>query len=95
MDGGFHHCASFIPTAQHQRAGVAVSVIRAHIEISTMQLLQYSCVSTAHLSCNSGLPWIPQINFCNKEKIVCVCIVLVHYGPFPQEINGKSVKLAV
>ena len=34
-------------------------------------------------------------NFCNREKCVCVCIVLVHYGPFPQEINGKSVKLAV
>ena len=26
---------------------------------------------------------------------VCVCVVLVHYGPFPHEINGKSVKLAV
>ena len=34
-------------------------------------------------------------NFCNREKSVCVCIVLVHRGPFPQEINGKSVKLAV
>ena len=28
---------------------------------------------------------------CNIEKRVCVCIVLVHYGPFPQKINGKSV----
>ena len=32
--------------------------------------------------------------FCNREKNVCVWIVLVQYGPFPQEINGKSVKLA-
>ena len=39
--------------------------------------------------------WIPLKNFCNREKSVCVCIVLVHYGPFPQEINGKSVQLAV
>ena len=29
------------------------------------------------------------------ETGVCVCIVLVHYGPFPQEVNEKSVKLAV
>ena len=34
-------------------------------------------------------------NFPIQEKSVCVCIVLVHYGPFPQEINEKSVKLAV
>ena len=38
-----------------------------------------------------GIPWIPQTYFCNREKRVCVCIVLVHYGPFPQKINGKSV----
>ena len=31
---------------------------------------------------------------CNIEKRVCVCIVLVHYGPFPQVIS-ESVKLAL
>ena len=30
-----------------------------------------------------------------REKSVSVCIVLVHWGPFPQEIYGKSVMLAV
>ena len=39
--------------------------------------------------------WIPLKNFCNATRRVWVCIVLVHYGPFPQEINGKSVKLTV
>ena len=33
--------------------------------------------------------------FFNREKRVCVIIVLVHFGPFPQEVNEKSVKLAV
>ena len=39
--------------------------------------------------------WIPLKNFCNATRRVCVCIFLVHYGPFPQEVNEKSVKLAV
>ena len=39
--------------------------------------------------------WIPLKKFCNATRRVCVCIVLVHYGPFPQEVNEKSVKLAV
>ena len=38
---------------------------------------------------------VRQKNVCNREKNVCVCIVLARYGTFPQEINGKSVKLAV
>ena len=46
-------------------------------------------------SASYGIPWIPQKCFCNREKSVCVCIVLVHYGPFPQEVKEKSVKLAV
>ena len=29
------------------------------------------------------------------EKSICFCIVLVHYWPLPQKINGKSLKLAV
>ena len=33
--------------------------------------------------------------FCSRENGVCVCIVLVHCGPFPQEINVKSAKLAI
>ena len=39
--------------------------------------------------------WIPLKKICNATRRVCVCIVLVHYGPFPQEVNEKSVKLAV
>ena len=39
--------------------------------------------------------WIPLKNFCSTTRRACVCIVLVHYGPFPQEVNEKSVKLAV
>ena len=39
--------------------------------------------------------WIPLKNFCNATRRVCVCIFLVHYGPFPQEVNENSVKLAV
>ena len=30
-----------------------------------------------------------------RSRRVCVCIVLVHFGRFPQEVNEKSVKLAV
>ena len=30
-----------------------------------------------------------------QKKKTPFCIVLVHYGPFPQEVNEKSVKLAV
>ena len=26
-------------------------------------------------------PWIPLKKFCNREKSICVCEVLVHYGP--------------
>ena len=44
---------------------------------------------------SDGIPWIPQKIFPIWEKSVCVCIVLVHNGPFPQKINGKSVNLAV
>ena len=39
--------------------------------------------------------WIPLKKFCNATRRVCVCTVLVLFGPFPQIINGKSVKLAV
>ena len=39
--------------------------------------------------------WIPLKKFCKRTRRVCVCIVLVHFGPFPQEVNEKSVKLAV
>ena len=56
-----------------------------------------------------GIPWTKQIlvgvrtilkvpdvpNFPIWEKSVCVCIVLVPFGPFPQRINGKSLKLDV
>ena len=41
-----------------------------------------------------GISWILLKKFCNRENSVCVCIVLVHYGPFPQEIS-ESVKLAL
>ena len=34
-------------------------------------------------------------NFCKRTRRVCVCIVLVHFGRYSQEVNGKSVKLAV
>ena len=34
-------------------------------------------------------------NFQYEKKDVCVCIVLVPFGPFPQRINGKSLKLDV
>ena len=49
-------------------------------------------------------PWTSAFRWCtldtsekcsNLRKSVCVCIVLAHYGPFPQEINEKSVNLAV
>ena len=43
----------------------------------------------------SAFIWHPWNNFGNREKSVCVCIFLVHYGPFPQEVNENSVKLAV
>ena len=39
--------------------------------------------------------WIPLKKICKRTRRVCVCIVLVHFGPFPQEVNEKSVKLAV
>jgi len=39
--------------------------------------------------------WIPLKKFCKRTRRVCVCIVLVHFGRFSQEVNGKSVKLAV
>merc|ERR1712218_42649 len=32
--------------------------------------------------------WIPLKKFCNATRRVCVCIFLVHYGPFPQEVQG-------
>ena len=34
-------------------------------------------------------------NYFSHIICVCVCIALVLFGPFPQIINGKSVKLAV
>ena len=39
--------------------------------------------------------WIPLEIFCNATRRVCVCIVLVPFGPFSQRINGKSLKLDV
>ena len=39
--------------------------------------------------------WIPLKKICKRTRRVCVCIVLVHFGRFPQEVNEKSVKLAV
>ena len=42
-----------------------------------------------------GIPWIPPTWFSIWEKCVCVCIVLVQFGPFPQKTNGKSAKFAV
>ena len=30
-----------------------------------------------------------------RKKVFAITSVLVHYGPFPQKINGKSVNLAV
>ena len=39
--------------------------------------------------------WIPLKKFCKRTRRVCVCIVLVHFGRFSQEVNEKSVKLAV
>ena len=39
--------------------------------------------------------WIPLKKFCNATRRICVCIVLVHFGRFSQEVNRKSVKLAV
>merc|ERR1711934_621255 len=39
--------------------------------------------------------WIPLKNFCKRTRRVCVCIVLVHFGRYSQEVNEKSVKLAV
>ena len=39
--------------------------------------------------------WIPLKKFCKRTRRVCVCIVLVHFGRYSQEDNGKSVKLAV
>ena len=59
------------------------------------------CMKNHHIFRNGRTPafiwhtWIPLKKFCNREKSVCVCIVLVHFGPPPQEINEKSVKLAV
>ena len=44
---------------------------------------------------SDGKPWIPQKNVPIWEKSVCVCVVLVPFGPFPQRINGKSLKLNV
>ena len=40
-------------------------------------------------------PRIPLKKFCKRTRRVCVCIVLVHFGRFSQEVNRKSVKLAV
>ena len=40
-------------------------------------------------------PRIPLKNFCKRTRRVCVCIVLVHFGRYSQEVNEKSVKLAV
>ena len=40
-------------------------------------------------------PRIPRKNFCKRTRRVCVCIVLVHFGRYSQEVNEKSVKLAV
>ena len=39
--------------------------------------------------------WIPLKNLCKRTRRVCVCIVLVHFGRYSQEVNEKSVKLAV
>ena len=39
--------------------------------------------------------WIPLKKFCKRTRRVCVCIVLVHFGRYSQEVNEKSVKLAV
>ena len=46
----------------------------------------------------SAFIWHPQIpleKFCKRTRRVCVCIVLVHFGRYSQEVNEKSVKLAV
>ena len=40
-------------------------------------------------------PRIPLKKFCKRTRRVCVCIVLVHFGRYSQEVNEKSVKLAV
>merc|ERR1719266_1990511 len=39
--------------------------------------------------------WTPLKKICKRTRRVCVCIVLVHFGRYSQEDNGKSVKLAV
>ena len=35
--------------------------------------------------------WIPLKKFCKRTRRVCVCIVLVHFGRYSQEVNEKSV----
>ena len=37
--------------------------------------------------------WIPLKHFCKRTRRVCVCIL--HFGRFSQEVNRKSVNLAV
>ena len=39
--------------------------------------------------------WIPLKNFCKRTRRVCVWVGLVHFGRYSQEVNEKSVKLAV
>ena len=39
--------------------------------------------------------WIPLKKFCKRTRRVCVWVGLVHFGRYSQEVNEKSVKLAV
>ena len=39
--------------------------------------------------------WIPLKKFCERTRRVCVWVGLVHFGRYSQEVNEKSVKLAV
>ena len=72
----------FDPTLSSNNSGLTYSITKT-ITVSELAGRQHSY----------GIPWIPQN--CNREKRKRVCIALVHYGPFPQEINEKSVHYAL
>ena len=86
------YCASYFVFFMNKYVNINISN-NSGLRNDSIKNITFSVTAGRQLSC--GLPWIPQNFFCNREKSVCVCIVLVHYGPFPQEINGKSVNLAV
>ena len=78
------YCASYFVFFMNKYVNINISN-NSGLRNDSIKNITFSVTAGRQLSC--GLPWIPQNFFCNREKSVCACIFLIHYGPFTQEIE--------